>query len=48
MRTRVLPLPMRPPPSLPLWSGIFAATALIATEALVVYPLAGGHRPARP
>jgi hypothetical protein len=48
MGTRLLSLPMRPP-SLPLWLGILVATALIAAETLVVYPLAGDeHRAARP
>jgi hypothetical protein len=40
MDTRVLSLPMRPS-SLPLWSGIFVAAALIAAQALVVYPRRG-------
>jgi hypothetical protein len=37
------------PPCLRLSSGIFVAAALIATDTLVVYPLAvGEHRAARP
>jgi hypothetical protein len=44
MGTCVLSLPMRLP-SLPLWSGMLVAAALIAVETLVV---AGVEPPARP